>query len=796
VEQLAKIFKLPQEEHKSFLRFARGDWQAFGTRGVEDAPWRASTVEQLSNLPSLITTFIGRGKEQDDVINLLGKNRLVTLAGIGGIGKTRLAVQVGHNLLQDYPQGVWFIPLDSLSDSARLPQTVASVFDIREGADRPVMETLQNILRQKTLLLILDNCEHLLDACAQLIQSLLMHCPDLRILTTSREILNVEGEAVYYLPSLSTPEASVSPEKSAEYESIRLFVERAGLALATFQLTAENAQTVADLCRRVDGIPLAIELTAARVNTLNVEEILKQLHRSFAFLASDHRRTLSRHQTLQASLDWSWSLLTDAEQIFLSQLSVFAGGWTLEAAESVCEGNALSLTSTLVQKSLIQVEQEAGRETRYYFHEMVRQYGREKSLETGDAVVVRDRHLAYFVKLVEQAEPELYRSNQLFWFNKLDDELDNFRAALEWALVADVESGLRIASIPWRFWQRHHYQEMGQRLSQLLDRYSQSDSLRAHALAVYTTYMFACGNVVEARRAAEQALQLARSLSDRQNEALSLLFLGRSIALAGDYQEGFPFIEQSLAIYRALGDKIGQATATGWLGINHNDLEHSKSFLSKGLKLHRDLGNVSGIAWCLAFLAYHAIFSGDSASSAPWLEEAKTLYHQLGDQPNEADVLQVLGMLAHWQGDYQKACTCFAQSITLYEKSGGLRVSWPRVRMAHTFLRQGDLVKARATFEICLQQFEELIGVIYTIEGLATLHLNQGQPERAARLFAWANATREKIANDRPPIEQADVDKEIKTCLTKIGETAFSAAYEEGRKMTTEEAIACALEEN
>jgi tetratricopeptide (TPR) repeat protein len=308
--------------------------------------------------------------------------------------------------------------------------------------------------------------------------------------------------------------------------------------------------------------------------------------------------------------------------------------------------------------------------------------------------------------------------------------------------------------------------------------------------------MFACGNVVEARRAAEQALQLARSLSDRQNEALSLLFLGRSIALAGDYQEGFPFIEQSLAIYRALGDKIGQATATGWLGMNHNDLEHSKSFLSKGLKLHRDLGNVSGIAWCLAFLAYHAIFSGDSTSSAPWLEEAKTLYHQLGDQPNEADVLQVLGMLAHWQGDYQKACTCFAQSITLYEKSGGLRVSWPCVRMAHTFLRQGDLVKARATFEICLQQFEELIGVIYTIEGLATLHLNQGQPERAARLFAWANATREKIANDRPPIEQADVDKEIKTCLTKIGETAFSAAYEEGRKMTTEEAIACALEEN
>jgi predicted ATPase/DNA-binding XRE family transcriptional regulator len=796
VEELAEIFTIPPEERKSFLRFARGDWQAFVGGDMDDAPWRALNIEQQSNLPSLITSFIGREKEQAEVISLLEKNRLVTLTGTGGIGKTRLAIQVGNRLLQDDPHSVWLVRLDSLSDPSLVPQTVASVFDIQDVAGRPIMETLKHVLRGKTALLILDNCEHLLDACTQLSATLLAHCPNLRILTTSREILNMEGEATFSLPSLSMPAESAAPEKIAEYESVQLFVERAALALSTFKLDDANAPSILEICRRVDGIPLAIELTAARVNILSVKEISKQLHKSFALLSSDHRTTLSRHQTLQMSLDWSWSLLSDSEQVFLRQLSVFAGGWTLEAAESVCEGNALSLTSTLIQKSLIKVEQKAERETRYYFHEMVRQYGREKLLEAGETEAVRDRHLAYFVELVERAEPELYRSNQVLWFNKLDSERDNLRLALEWALTTNIEAGLSIASVPWRFWQRHNYQEMGHWLHQLLGRYSKSDSIQAQALAVHTTYLFASGNVVEARQAAEQGLQLARSLSDQPNEALSLLFLGRSIALAGDYQEGFPFIEQSLAIYRTLGDHIGQATAIGWLGMNHNDLEQSKAFLSKSLKLHRDLGNLSGISWCLTFLAYHAMFGGDFSTPAPWLEEAKTLYRQLGDQPNEADVLQMLGMLAHWQGNYQKACAYFEQSIAMYEKSGGLRISWPRVRLAHTFLRQGDFVHARETFEICLQQFEELIGVVYTIEGLAALHLYQGQPERAARLFAWADATREKIGNDRPPIEQVDVDKDIAACLTKMGEGAYSAAYKEGKGMLLDEAIAYALGKN
>lgn len=300
------------------------------------------------------------------------------------MGKTRLAIQVGHRLLRDYPDGVWFVPLDSLSDPLLVPQTVASVFDVREGADQPVIETLKNVLRRKTLLLILDNCEHMLDACAKLVTTLLAHCPNLRILTTSREILNLEGEATYYLPSLSTPEKNASPEILSEYESIRLFVERAALAQSTFQLTKENVQAIGEICHRVDGIPLAIELTAARVNILNVEEILKQLHDSFALLASDGRMTLPRHQTLQASMNWSWGLLSAAEQVFLCQLSVFAGGWTLEAAQAVCDGDVLSMTDALVKKSLIVVDHRSGRETRYRFHEIVHQYAHQMLVKSDE----------------------------------------------------------------------------------------------------------------------------------------------------------------------------------------------------------------------------------------------------------------------------------------------------------------------------------------------------------------------------------------------------------------------------
>ncbi|HKG53614.1 MAG TPA: NB-ARC domain-containing protein, partial [Anaerolineales bacterium] len=302
----------PSTQGEEWLRFARG-LSGFPRLSVD-----TSTSKPITNLPTALTSFVGREKEQEDVVQLIAKNRLITIAGVGGIGKTRLAQQVGPKLLNEYPDGVWFIALDSLSDPALVASTVAATFDIRDGSsDQPLIERLIYSLRKKTVLLILDNCEHLLDACAQLITTLLSNCPNLKVLVTSREILNMEGEVIYDLQTLSLPEDRFSLETITKYEAIQLFIERAALTLSSFRLKNENAQIIVNICRRVDGIPLAIEMAAARVDILSVDEILRQLNHCFGLLVGKSRSALPRHQTMRASMDWDWGLLTETERKFM-----------------------------------------------------------------------------------------------------------------------------------------------------------------------------------------------------------------------------------------------------------------------------------------------------------------------------------------------------------------------------------------------------------------------------------------------------------------------------------------------
>jgi predicted ATPase/DNA-binding SARP family transcriptional activator len=759
---------------------------------------KAEAIEPKHNLPPQLSSFIGREKETDDIANLLTRNRLVTLAGVGGIGKTSLSLQVGQKLLNNYPDGIWFIPLDSLADPALVPQTVASVFDIREGSERPIIEILKHALRQKTALLILDNCEHLLKGCAQLINALLTSCLNLKVLATSRETLNIAGEAIYYMPALSLPEQdNTSFETLAEYEALELFAERAMLAFSSFTLTKENAQTVANICRRVDGIPLAIELAAARVNILHVEEILKQLQDSFSLLTSDGRIALQRHQTLQASMDWSWRLLSEAEQTFLRQLAVFAGGWTLESAQAICDGDSLNLISSLVGKSLIVVDQATGRVTRYRFHEIVRQYAREKLHEAGCSEIIQDRHLAYFVKMSEQAELELYRSNQVFWLNKLDDELDNLRRALEWALATNLKLGLQLIINSGVFWEvRGDIQEVQHWLAQLLEHYEEADSLRARALAIYSNRLATGAKLAKAQIIANQSLELSRAISDKHAEAFTLWSLGAVMALSGNIRQGIPIVEQSLVLYRSLEDKLGQANATGWLGLNTNDLERSRLFLFESLRLHRELGNLSGIAFCLNRLILSAILEGDFTSPVQWLEDAIIIHRQLGRRRGEVDILGYYGMLSYWQGDYQHACSYFEESIALGEKIGISELDWQHVHMAYARLRQDNVAEAKKLFEFCVQQFQKAnntIGLVYAIEGLASLHLNQQQAEQAARIFAWADVIRENIGYHRPPVEQASVERDLAVIQSQLDIAGFAKLSAEGRAMTLEQATALAL---
>ena len=785
---------IPETERPGWISFARG-LSGFPTSTTP------SSNEPITNLPAPLTTFIGRKKEQAEIIRLIAKHRLVTLAGAGGIGKSRLAMKVGEQIVEDYPSGVWLVELASILDPSLVPHTTALTLGLREYPKRSVMDVICDTLRERRMLLLLDNCEQVLDACAQLSTAVLKICPQLKILATSREPLNMPGEAIYRVPPLGLPNQPQILDTFRNYESIQLFEERAQLIQFDFSLTVENAASIAQICQRLDGIPLAIELAAAKVAVFSTEQIARQLHESFNLLTQGSRTALPRHQTLRASINWSWNVLTEPEQRLMRQLSVFAGGWTLEAAQSVCDGDVLTLLNSLVSKSLIVIDQRTETNVRYSFHETIRQYAREKVLEAGGDEAIRDKHLAYFVRLVEWAEPELYRSNQVVWFKKLDDELDNFRKALEWALTTDVPAGLRIAVVPWQFWQKRHYlQELVDWLSKLLERYLMSDSLRAQALVIYGVYIMRSGDLVEARKAVERGLLLARSVADRQIEALGLLYLGKTFQ-DEYFQEGIPFMEQSLALYRTLEDKMGQATALFMLAWQVlyvlRDSEYSKSLLLESLHFHRDLGNPTGIADCLSYLAILVIWAGDFSSPLPWLEEARKIYHDLGNQSDEAGIVNLFGTMAYGQGDYQKAQACFEESLRLYGRVGVWWSIYASVGLAYMDLRQGDIQKARAGFVEVIQRAhrENHIDVlVWAVEGMASLQVCQREFEYAARLFAWVDAMREKLGASRAFIEQKFYERDLAVIQTKLDEAEFAKFSEEGRTMTLEQAVTLALQ--
>jgi predicted ATPase/class 3 adenylate cyclase/DNA-binding CsgD family transcriptional regulator len=765
------------------------------------------TLDNLpNNLPTQLTSFVGREKELADVNRLLQNTHLLTLIGPGGTGKTRLSIQAASEMLDQYPDGVWFVELAPILDPLLVPRTTAIAIGLRDELQRPVIDMLCDYLRAKKTLIILDNCEHLVDACAKMADQILRAAPDTRILASSREALGIGGEVTYRVPSLGLPDVTHLPpvESLSQYEAVKLFIDRATAAVPSFTVTNDNAPALAQVCHHLDGIPLAIELAAAKIRVLSVEQIAKRLDDRFRLLTGGSRTVLERHQTLRAAIDWSYNLLSPDEQILFRRLSVFAGGWTLEAAESVCEGGSfksedvLNLLEQLVNKSLV-ITEEVGHEARYHMLETIRQYTHEKLLEARGVEVIRDKHLAYFVRLVKQAEPELYRSDQGFWFKKLDDELDNIRMALEWALVTNVESGLQIAS-SWRFWDARGYiQELGDWLRQLLEHHTIDDALHAQALAVTSYCYYRPGNFSESIRFAKDSLQLASKLANRQTEAFSLSLLGVSTLLQRNVREGTHLLEKSLAIYRALGDKIGQANTLEWLAFNNSsNSERAMTFTKESLGLYRELGNLTGIAVCLNLLAQITLRSGDFSSPNPWLEEALSISRQLGDQTNEAYILSLSGDLAYWQGNYQHANSYYREVISLTEKTGDYFLElWVHVHMAYAVLREGDIQQAHALFADGIHNTHKagLIGaLVFAIEGIASLYSNQKQSRRATRLFAWTDAMREEIGDPRPPVEQNSVERDLTVIHARLKRAEFAKFSEEGRTMTVEQAIALALE--
>jgi non-specific serine/threonine protein kinase len=774
-----------------------------------------------NNFPVQLTSFIGRENEIAEVKQELETHRLVTLTGSGGTGKTRLSLQVAADLLERFDHGVWFVELAPLTDPDLIPQTILSTIGVQEQQGKTPLDVLKEYLHEKQALILLDNCEHLISASAKAANDLLNAAPKLKILASSREALGVKGEVSYPVPSLSLPDMKYLPalEQLSQYEAVRLFIDRALLVAPHFVVDKDNAPHIAQICHRLDGIPLAIELAAARIKMLSVDQISKRLDDRFRLLTGGARTALPRQQTLRALIDWSYDILSDHERLLLCRLSVFAGGWTLEAAEEVCVGqdavlsgkalskddlssyDILDLLTQLVNKSLVVVivDGSPNGETRYRMLETIRQYAREKHLEAGGSETIRDKHLAYFVKLAEQAEPELYYSNQVFWLNRLDDEMDNFRMALEWALATNIESGLRIASTPWRFWQARGYlREAGDWLRQLLESYHVIDTLRARSVAVFASSKFQQGDLPETIKLAEQSLELARALSDEQTEAFSLSFLGAFTLVQGNVKDGIPLLEESLRLYKKLGDKIGQANVTNSLSIQNNNGERALAYAKESLELNRELNNLSGIAACLIIMARITLWERDLFSPTPWLKEALSICRQIGNHTNEGEALQVCGTLAFWQGNYQQANAYYQESLMLSEKTGNnFQNLWSHIFTAYTSFLQGNVQKAREMFEVSIQRTHKAgltIALVFAIEGLASLYVNQNQPERAARLFSWTNAMREKIGDHRPPIEQASVERDLAVIHSILSNSEFSNLSAEGRTMSVEQAIAHALE--
>ena len=545
------------------------------------------------------------------------------------------------------------------------------------------------------------------------------------------------------------------------------------------------------------------------------EQIAERLDDRFRLLTGGSRTALPRQQTLRAMIDWSYDLLPESERVLLRRLSVFAGGWTLEGAETVCQGlgiddyNVLDPLAQLVNKSLVVVDADImpvgydSAETRYRLLETVRQYAREKLSETGDGMAVRDLHLQYFLSLAEQAELELIGPRVMEWLKRLYQELDNLRTALEWSLKQDVQIGMKLASALMRYWVDDGLIGEGiEWLSQLLQQPASSTRNAARAKAL-TALGFLNGCFTEQAKSlplAEEGLTIYRALGDQRGAALALNVLGWGLHFQGNHTAGRPLAIESLALYRALGDQPGIADALGLLGffVYNEDFIEARAYLEESLTLCRELGYVIGIIDQLTWLGQLARRMGDYASAHSWLTQALKILRNLDSKYFLLSyIIGLLGEVSLQQGDYETARVYLEESLSLDRENGFRDENWYLVRLGYIALRQGNQAQASSLLIKAQQGFKESgrkIGVVYALEGLASLTVLQEQPERAVRLFAWADATRETIGDYRPPVEQADVDRDLATIHAQLDEATFVAAQEAGRAMTMDEAIALPLE--
>jgi predicted ATPase/class 3 adenylate cyclase len=758
-----------------------------------------ATLEAIpNNLPGALTTFVGRESELADVKRLLSTTHLLTLSGSGGCGKTRLSIQVAAELLDTFAGGVWFVELAPISDPDTVPSAVASAMGIREDPSKMILTSIAENLRSKTALLILDNCEHLVGACANIAETLLRACPSLRIVASSREALGIAGETIWRVPSL--PEA----------ESIKLFSERARAVAPTFDLTEQNKPSVIQICQRLDGIPLAIELAAARVNVLHVDQIAARLSDRFRLLTGGSRTALPRHRTLRAAIDWSYGLLTDAERKLLRRISVFVAGFTLEAAERASSdadlpaADILDFLTRLVEKSLVLVE-ETEHEARYSLLDMVRQYSRERLLESGEAEQTGRRHRDFFLALAERAVPELVGPDQIQWLDRLDLEHENFRAALTWCQADPdgIEPSLRLAVALSRFWFVRGYFEEGRMwLKEAMARASGSRRTLewAKALRGAGTLALMQGDYVSARSLFEECLAIFRELDDRGAMAATLINLANTSQFQSNLGLARSNSEEALSRFRELGAARGIATALSTLCvILHQQGEDARSrmLLQESLRIFRDLKLKEGIAHNLDLLGILASSEGDYVSARSLHEESLAIHRRSGDKPKVVAVLLNLGHAALGQGDIAAAESALREGLQIAQQLGERRrIAIALHNLGWTALKRNDQETARKYLRDALKIREELgdkASIAYSLEGFAAVAIADGRMVLGARLFGRAQSLREAIGAPPEPAERNQYQQLIESVRARLGPGNFEAEWETGRSMPVEDVIAQAL---
>jgi predicted ATPase/DNA-binding CsgD family transcriptional regulator len=732
---------------------------------------RESSVSQLpteSSVPLAVSSFIGREQELAEVSRLLSRTRLLTLTGTGGVGKTRLALELARAVAAEGVQHACLVELAPVADSSLVPQTVASALGLALHPRQSPIEAIIQNLRRQHVLLILDNCEHVLQSCAELAHQILTACADVQILATSRQRLGIGGEMTWRVPSMALAPENASVQEVSACDAVQLFVQRAVALSSSFSLSDENAIAIARICRRLDGIPLAIELAAARINVLSVSQIADRLQEGLRLLTGGSRTAPIRQRTLEATFEWSYRLLDPAERAFLVRSSVFVNGWTLEAAESVCSGGAvrsadvLDLSTELIDKSFVSAERSENDSVRYRLLEPLRQFTSERLANEPGVRDVRRRHARWFAGLAHTAAEQYHGPKQGAALSRIELEHANLLAALHWLYESgEIDQADQLAASLWWFWLRRNLQEGRSWLERLLDSAApkRSELRRANLLMQLAAIAWLQGDFGAAQSWADESLAIARRHKDAPTTAYALGVAGRLGVVRGDYAAARGYFEESLALAREIGD--------GWW----------QSRACEGL-------------------ATVALERGDFPAADHVLEMAVRIARDIGDDWSLATLLNGLGDVARARGQYERAAELYQESVALHDGLGTEPAPTLRHNLAYTAMHRGDLVLAAALFSESLhlyRAYDERRGVAECVIGLAGVAAHIGDRARAAQLLGAAEAMFESLGAELSPSNRADFSRIVAVVRDGWTSSQFSARWTAGHLLGAEKAVEEAL---